>query len=411
MHNPSFPFSLPMVLDGSTGISLYRRGMPQGVCTEDWVCHHPDVICSLQHDFFEAGSDVVYAPTFAANRAKLSHYHLDEHTVEMNHKLVSLSKSQAQGKLVAGDMTTTGLFIEPFGDATFDEVLAVYREQAFALRDAGVDFLIAETMMTLHEVRAALIAGRETGLPVLLTVTVDENGRTLSGASALACYTVARSLGAAAFGFNCSFGPEGMCRQIEQIAPYADIPLIAKPNAGMPSVDDPLRYDLTPEQMAVSVEKLLAAGVQIVGGCCGAGPEYIAAIRKVVDGFDFDSVVRAPQPMDRLLCDSRDAFTLPNDITLSDPLEVTEDLPDDLMEAEDGDFDVLLVAIHSLDDAEAFAENAYMCKVPVGFTGDSEEGIARALLLYQGRALLDSRAELDTEALQRLSDDYGAAIY
>lgn len=407
----SFPFPLPLVLDGSTGISLYRRGMPQGVCCEDWVLRHPDALCDLQKAFYEAGSDAVYAPTFAANRAKLAHYGLDGETARMNRELVALSRSQANGRLVGGDLTTTGLFIEPFGDATFDEVVDIYREQTQALAEAGADFLIFETMMNLFEVRAALLAGRETGLPMLVTITVNERGRTLSGASTLCCYAVARSLGAAAFGLNCSFGPERMLGQLRQIAPYADIPLIAKPNAGMPRVDDPLRYDLSAEEMGERVEALLAAGVQIVGGCCGASPDYIAAIRRTVDRFDF-SQARVEKDLDAVLvCDSADAWFLPALPEFTDPIECGPDLADDLMAAAESDANAALIDIRSPADAEAFAESAYLLKLPVAFRACDAAALERALFQYQGRAIVDSGSELEEDALRALADRYGAVVY
>ncbi len=407
----SFPFPLPLVLDGSTGISLYKRGMPQGVCCEDWVLRHPDALCGLQKAFYEAGSNAVYAPTFAANRAKLAHYGLDSEVVRMNRELVALSKSQAAGRLVGGDLTTTGLFIVPLGEATFDEVVDIYREQTRALDEAGADFLIAETMMNLFEIRAALLAGRETGLPMLISVTVNERGRTLSGASTLCCYTVARSLGAAAFGLNCSFGPELMLEQIQKIAPYADIPLIAKPNAGMPSADDPLHYDLSPAEMGASMEKLLAAGVQIVGGCCGATPEYIAAIRQAVDRFDFSAVNVEKDPDAVLVCDSTDAWFLPALPEFTDPIVCGPDLADDLMEAAESDANAALIDLASLADAETFADSAYLLKIPAAFRACDAEALERALFQYQGRAIVDSGSELEETQLHAIADRYGALIY
>ena len=400
MIRSEFPFRLPLVLDGSTGISLYRRGMPQGVCVEQWVAEHPDVLRALQQAFFDAGSDAVYAPTFGANRPKLSHYGLEGETVRLNETLAALSRQTAGDRLVGGDMTTTGLFIEPAGDSTFDELLDAYREQADALARAGADFLIAETMMNLCEMRAAVLAGRETGLPVFVSATVDEHGRTLSGASGPACYTAVRALGAAAFGFNCSFGPEGMLAWIEELAPYADIPLIAKPNAGMPCEDHPFCYDLSPEAMGAAMERLLEAGARIVGGCCGALPEYVAAIRAAVDRFDPGTPVPAGN-IDRVLSNEREVFRLTGEESVSEEIAVDEDLADSLMDCED---DIAAVRLESPEDADELARNLPFWRGPVCLCADSGDALARGLLLYQGRPLVRS----DCPACAELCEQYGA---
>ena len=408
----SFPFALPMLLDGSTGVSLYQRGMPQGVCVEQWAVQNPRVIQDLQREFFAAGSDAVYAPTFSANRAKLSHYGLEEQTASLNQTLAALSLEAAEGKLVGGDLSPTGLFIQPFGEASFDQILEVYREQAQALKKAGVHFLVCETMMTLPELRAAVLACKETGLPTFATVTVDQKGNTLGGSSLLCCYAAARALGADAFGLNCSFGAERMLPILQELVRVSDLPVIAKPNAGMPSPQDPLRYSLSPEEMAQGVKGLLEAGVQIVGGCCGASPEYIAALRRLLDGFDF-SCVQAEQDPDRsrLVADGQSAFFLPEYPEFTDPIPCAADMTDSLLDAEDSGCDAALIQIDSLEDAQAFGENAYMLKMPAAFCSSNLQALERALLLYQGRGVLDSRGGLPREQLEGLASRYGALIY
>lgn len=408
----SFPFPLPMLLDGSTGVSLYQRGMPQGVCVEQWVAQNPQVLQGLQREFFAAGSDAVYAPTFSANRAKLSHYGLEGQTAALNQALAALSLEIAGGKLVGGDMSPTGLFIQPFGEASFDQILEVYREQAQALKQAGVHFLVCETMMTLPELRAAVLACKETGLPTFATVTVDSHGKTLGGSTVLCCYVAARALGADAFGLNCSFGAEQMLPFFQELARVADIPLIAKPNAGMPSAQDPLHYAMTPEQMAQGVGRLLEAGVRIVGGCCGAGPEDIAALRRLLDGFDFSSVQAERDPdAGRLVADGQSAFFLPEYPEFTDPIPCAADMTDSLLDAEDSGCDAALIQIDSLEDAQAFGENAYMLKMPAAFCSSDPQALERALLLYQGRGVLDSGGGLPREQLEGLASRYGALIY
>ena len=142
----AFPFKLPLLLDGAAGTNLIAADMPQGVCVEDWVKENPQVMQRIQAAFLEAGADVLYAPTFGANREKLSHYLLEDQTQQINKALVSMTKETAESEaLVAGDMSPTGLFVEPFGEASFKQLVKVYEEQAACLKKAGADLLVIET--------------------------------------------------------------------------------------------------------------------------------------------------------------------------------------------------------------------------------------------------------------------------
>lgn len=171
----------PIILDGATGTNLMEAGMPIGVCPEQWVMEHPEVLLKMQREYVEAGSHIVYAPTFTGNRIKLEEYGLQDRLVEINTTLVKLSKQAVDGKaLVAGDMTMTGQQLFPMGELMFEELVDVYKEQAGVLAEAGVDLFVVETMMSLQECRAAVLAIREVcDLPILVTLTYNEDGRTL----------------------------------------------------------------------------------------------------------------------------------------------------------------------------------------------------------------------------------------
>ena len=173
----------PIILDGATGTNLMEAGMPIGVCPEQWVMEHPEVLLKMQREYVEAGSHIVYAPTFTGNRIKLEEYGLQDRLVEINTTLVKLSKQAVDGKaLVAGDMTMTGQQLFPMGELMFEELVDVYKEQAGVLAEAGVDLFVVETMMSLQECRAAVLAIREVcDLPILVTLTYNEDGRTLFG--------------------------------------------------------------------------------------------------------------------------------------------------------------------------------------------------------------------------------------
>ena len=173
----------PIILDGATGTNLMEAGMPIGVCPEQWVMEHPEVLLKMQREYVEAGSHIVYAPTFTGNRIKLEEYGLQDRLVEINTTLVKLSKQAVDGKaLVAGDMTMTGQQLFTMGELMFEELVDVYKEQAGVLAEAGVDLFVVETMMSLQECRAAVLAIREVcDLPILVTLTYNEDGRTLFG--------------------------------------------------------------------------------------------------------------------------------------------------------------------------------------------------------------------------------------
>ncbi|QSH41844.1 homocysteine S-methyltransferase family protein [Lentisphaerota bacterium ZTH] len=270
-----------IILDGATGTEFIKRGMPQGVCPELWALENPQAVNEIHNAYAAAGSDIVYVPTFGANRLKLEEFGLAERTVEINRKLAeSVKANLASEKTMAfGDLAPTGQFVEPFGDLAFESAVEVYKEQVEALVEGGVDGFAIETMMDIQEARAALIAVKETcDLPVMVTMTFDEHQRTLTGNDPLSALVTLQALGADAFGCNCSTGPENMIELIKEIKPYATIPLLAKPNAGMPKlINNKTVFDMTPDEFAGFAEGLTAAGANIIGGCCGTTPEHIAA--------------------------------------------------------------------------------------------------------------------------------------
>ena len=269
-------------LDGATGTNLMKAGLPGGVCPEAWILEHKEVLFDLQRAYVDAGSDIVYAPTFTGNRIKLGDYGLADQIERINRELVALSKEAAGGRaLVAGDVTMTGRQLSPVGDLSFDELVEVYKEQIRILDDAGCDLLVVETMMSLQECRAAIIAAKEVSeLAVMVTLTFERDGRTLFGSDPESCAITLEALGAAAIGANCGAGPDRMEDIIKRIASVSGIPVIAKPNAGLPKAcpDGTTQYDMDSDTFSSQMERLLEAGASIIGGCCGTSPEYIKAL-------------------------------------------------------------------------------------------------------------------------------------
>ncbi len=329
-----------ILLDGATGSNLIKKGMPSGVCPEQWILEHPQALLELQKSYVEAGTNILYAPTFTANRVKLEEYGLEMRQEEMIGGLVALSR-QAAGRmpssehpkerdfsgvravkeaaekpiapegeamtdmaviaaeeadriterpeitLVAGDLTMTGQQLRPMGNLELEILITVYKEQIRLMESAGVDLLVVETMMSLGETRAALIAAREvTELPVMVPMTFEADGRTLFGTDARTAAIVLESLGADAIGVNCSAGPARMKEIVEAMAQVSSLPLIAKPNAGLPAVNEQGQtvYDMDSDTFVAEMEELVTAGAVILGGCCGTDPAYIAGLRRLVQG-------------------------------------------------------------------------------------------------------------------------------
>lgn len=274
----------PIFLDGATGSNLQKKGMPTGVCPEQWILEHKEVMRELQRDFVWAGSDIVYAPTFTANRIKLKEYGLESEIRRINHELVSLSIGAVDGRAyVAGDLTMTGEQLSPIGKMDFEELIEVYKEQIRYLAEAGVDLLVIETMMSLQETRAAVIAAKEVcDLAVMATLTFESDGRTLFGTDAATAAIVLEGLGVAAVGTNCSTGPDKMVEVVRRMAEVTTIPIIAKPNAGLPALDAEGNtvYDMEADVFGDYMRDIVSAGASIIGGCCGTTPDYIRAAKE-----------------------------------------------------------------------------------------------------------------------------------
>lgn len=278
----------PIILDGAMGTNLFLRGMPRRVCAEKWISENPEIVIGLQREYAEAGSDIIYAPTFGANRTRLKEYGLEAETAELNRKLVEISRKAAGEKtLVAGDISPTGLMLESAGgEAEPEDIFAVYKEQTEALCAVGVDLFVIETMMSQEEIRIGLEAILSvTDLPVMCTMTVDERGRGLFGGSVFEAAAELEKAGAAAVGINCCFGPDKLKDIIAKIAEKVTIPVIAKPNAGKPVMDQHgiARYDMSPEIFCGHMKGLREAGASVLGGCCGTTPEYIRQLKKMME--------------------------------------------------------------------------------------------------------------------------------
>lgn len=424
----------PVYLDGATGSNLSKRGMPAGVCPEQWILEHKDIFIGLQREFADAGSNIIYAPTFTANSVKLKEYGLRENIRHMNMELVALSKEAAGGRcLVAGDITMTGQQLAPMGTMDFEELVMIYKEQIGYLAEAGVDLLVIETMMSLQESRAALIAAKEScNLPVMVTMTFETDGRTLYGTDARTAAIVLESLGASAVGVNCSAGPDKMVSLIEAMAEVTTIPLVAKPNAGLPELDADGNtvYNMNSTDFAEGMAALARAGASILGGCCGTTPEYI---EKLIARTGKLSVPKREKSLKRYLTSETQTIEISMNgrfiivgerINPTGKKKLQEELRDGNMEmilqfAEEqeengaGILDINM-GMSGIDEKEmmlwALTEVAGVTSLPLAIDSSHVDVLEAALRRYPGRALINSisyeRVKFDN--LLPLARKYGA---
>lgn len=425
-----------LVLDGATGTNLQKAGMPVGVCPEQWILEHKDVMLKLQMDYINAGSNIIYAPTFSANRIKLEEYGLDDKLEQMNTELVALSK-EAVAKTgyrayVAGNLTMTGKQLYPIGNLKLEELIDVYKEQITILYNAGVDLLVVETMMSLAEARAAVLAAREVcTLPIIVSMTYNEDGRTLYGTPPESAVTVLQSLGADAVGVNCSTGPDKMIPIVEIMKKYANVPILAKPNAGMPElVDGETVYSMTPVEFAEYGRMLVDAGANLVGGCCGTTKEHIEALSRIVRRLDVPEIDTTKR---RLLSSERKLLEIDIDgrfLVVGERInptgkkklqaELREDKLDLVVEMagqqEEKGAAILdiNVGMNGIDEDSMMQKVIYevtnTVNLPLCIDSSYVEVIEHALRIYPGRALINS-ISMETEKMERLmpiAKKYGA---
>lgn len=430
-----------LYLDGATGSNLVAAGMPSGVCPEQWILEHPEVLLALQKEYIEAGTDILYAPTFTANRIKLAEYHMEHQQETVIGQLAALSKravaeSGAAGRvLVAGDITMTGRQLKPVGDLEPEELIGIYKEQIRHLEKAGVDLLAVETMMSLAECRAALIAAKEVcSLPVMVTLTFEENGRTLFGTDARTAAVVLESLGACAVGVNCSSGPARMRPIVEEMAAVTAIPIIAKPNAGLPYLNNEgiTCYDMDADTFVGEMKELIEAGAVILGGCCGTTPEYIRRLKQTY-GLQSQSTVPGRQEGIRYLASERSTLSFGLDgnfLVVGERINPTgkkqlqaqlrEGVMDKVLqfaeEQEQCGASVLDVnmGMSGIDEKEmmlrAIDEISGVTTLPLALDSSHVEVLEEALRRYPGRALINS-ISLEKEKFEKLlplAAKYGA---
>lgn len=273
-----------LMLDGGTGSNLRKRGMPVGVSTEQWIYEHFDVEAGLQREYADAGSQIIYAPTFGANRESLKNMGIEDRVEELNRELVRLTKENVGDRaLIAGDMTTTGKAMEPYGPMTYDGLMEIYSEQIRALVSGGADLLVAETLLSLDEALVICDAARAVcDLPLLISFSCEGDGNLYFGGSIMEAALSLEAMGVDAVGVNCSVGPDQLGAVIRGLHEAVSVPILAKPNAGLPQITETgdAVYSMNEQEFARHMRSLISEGASVIGGCCGTTPDYIRVLKK-----------------------------------------------------------------------------------------------------------------------------------
>lgn len=418
------------ILDGAMGTMLQAAGLPLGALPEVWNITHPEIVTEIQKQYVDAGSQVIYANTFGANGHKVAS---SGYTVEdLVTGGINAAKNATGDKdvRVALDIGPIGQLLEPLGTMTFEEAYDIYKEMVVAGEKAGADLVIFETMSDLMEVKAAVLAAKEnTSLPVWVTMTFEATGRTFVGATVPAMGLTLSGLGVDALGFNCSLGPQELLPMVEELTHWTDLPIILKPNAGLP---DPATgtYNITPEEFAEAMALAVEMGVTIFGGCCGTRPDFIAALKQMLSE---KSPVERTKPDRHGVCSATRVALLDGGVrVIGERINPTgkKRLQQALregdmgyilekgLEQQDAGADILdvNVGLPGLDEAPAMKkvvrELQSVIDLPLQIDSTDPEVIEAGLRAYNGKAIVNSvngeQAVLD--AILPLCKKYGAAV-
>lgn len=412
-----------LLYDGSKGVMLQKIGLKGNEASESWNLLKPDDIKNLYSLYKQAGSEVIQTNTFPGNRITLEKHSLGEKTYEVNYEGVKLAKEVAgDNTYVAASVGPTGMIFEPAGDLSFDKAYSIFKEQLRAIDDAGAELVNFETFTDLNELRAAILAAKETtNLQVIASVTFNDNCRTLSGNSAEVCAIVCESLGAAVVGANCSGGPDSLLEPIKRMHSVTSIPLVVKANAGMPElVNGEAVYRQKPEQFSSFAKEFVENGVRLIGGCCGTTPEFIKSLKKeleqiIAPTLELKSSSTIASPFNYLDLSNNDNYSF-EELSFKEGNKANMlkngDFYDLIRDYKTAKMDFLLIDFNDLNetfDIKEFISNiSFLIKKPLVVKAESIEIIDKFLRYYPGRVgvVLSDNTKLSLTQLKH----YGALI-
>lgn len=408
----------PLLYDGSKGVLLQMVGLEGHEAAEEWNVSHPQAVRDIYRSYIQAGSQVIQTNTFPGNRVTLEKHGLSDRLYELNFQGVRLAVKEAAGTVLVGaSVGSTGEFLEPAGDLSFEDAVAAFSEQMQAVTEAGADLVCFETFTDLQEMRAAVLALKDVSdRPFTCSFSFEHQGRTLSGNPAESCAIVCQSLGAVLVGANCSGGPESLLEPIEKMYSVASVPLLVKPNAGLPEMENGKQvYHSEPQNFNNCMGAYLSHGVRLMGGCCGTTPAHIAAMGEQLPLEAVPDLRLNPQ---KYLCSAQchlDPALSEGEKISMEPLlhEVEtgewEGLMDELMDGE-GDYFVLDFGDYE-GDLNFWKILSNLCiglRQPLAIQTVSPRLLRGFLRYYPGRAgvILPE----DAGELQKIAEDYGALV-
>ena len=420
--------SSPILLDGGMGTMLQAKGLKLGEYPELAALEHPDWVLEIHRSYVEAGSQILCANTFGANREKLRR--TGKTVEEVIPASITLAKEASAGRaLVALDMGPIGQLLEPTGSLDFETAVDIFAQEVRAAAKAGADLVMIETMTDLQECRAALLAVKENSdLPVMVSLTYEERGRTFLGHSPAAAALTLEGMGADVIGVNCSLGPKEMPPLVEELRRWTTLPISIKPNAGLP---DPggAGYDITPEEFAAAMAELTDLGVKLYGGCCGTTPEYIALLKKALEGR---TILAQPRHVPAAVCSPNTVVPIDRVRVIGERINPTgKKLMKEALRRGDVDFmlgqgleqmeagaDILdvNVGLPEIDEGEMMVRVVKALQgvtdAPLQLDSTRPQVLEKALRVYCGKAIVNSvNGDQETmEAIFPLVKKYGAAV-
>ena len=290
---------MTLLFDGAMGTMLQQAGLQTGKCPEAYCLDRGEEVTAIHRQYIESGANCIETNTFGANRIKLSHYGLSSAVKQICFAAVRAARAAAKpNTIIAGSVGPTGRLLAPLGDLSFEDAYEAFKEQISALAEAGVNYILIETIIDIQEMRAALLAAKAvTNLPVICQLTFEKDGRTVTGTDPQTAAVILDSLGADIIGANCSLGPSQLVSVIKAMASVTTKPLIVQPNAGMPQLKDGKTiFSMSSAEFASWIPILVEAGASILGGCCGTTPDHIRAARAAIDSITYlPSSIKLPE--------------------------------------------------------------------------------------------------------------------
>lgn len=390
----SFPFRLPVFADGITACEQLTGENPDEVCSEKIIADNPEPLILKKKQALANGANMIFAPTGSAVHKRLEEFGLDDDFAEINRTLTKTTVKAADGSaLVGGVVVPSTLFIPPYGRDTFEDVYFTYLEKITVLKDSGAAFVLLQNQNNLCDMRAGVLAAKDVDIPVFVTMNVNDEGISESENDYIAALITLQAMGADAFGIECTDGIESLNRLIKHAFPHAAVPLIAVIDTETYSEQDIL--SLAENGVSVFIDKSNWKNRNI-----------LQALSKTK--IRFDETTEKDCYAAAIDCE---AFFLPDNLELSEPVICGYDMSDELIDLDDENINAVHLFLNSTDDAAVLSDKATMSRLPFIIHTNDTVILEAALRYYQGRLIIDSCCDIDENILKSLSDKYGAIIY